>query len=148
VGIDNDIHEFFSAAGGWSTFDVTANAMFNTPYVPPVSTIAAHVNTLAGSEEIFFLDSNSDVHEIFAWSSTPLKWNNIASPINSVALPVYPETGPAPAAYPSSPLVTDVNPLGSVDEVYYIDKNYHLNVLRSPLSLPWSWAQVAAYAVP
>jgi hypothetical protein len=118
VGSDGHLHElFFSTAAIWSNIDITHNT--NGPALLPGTALTAHINTVAGSEEVYYFDTSENVRETWTWSTSPTSWNSPAASINSSA-------GGAPAAAVGSPLLTDINTLASLDDVYYIGTNENL----------------------
>jgi len=84
------------------------------------SALAAHVNTLTGTEEVFYLGSNNNVFLVTASSATPTIWWNgaLAGALNVQA--------GCPAAAAGSPLVTDINTQTNSDELYYISSGEQL----------------------
>ncbi|MGB6687499.1 MAG: hypothetical protein WBE76_06620 [Terracidiphilus sp.] len=122
VGTDQHIHELlFPAQPVWTNIDVTK--VSGAPAVPSVTSLAAHVNTIANREEVFYLDANSEIHQLWTSSLTPTLWRNVANTINAAS-------GGAPRAESGSPLVTDVITLENADEVYYIGEDKHLIQFR------------------
>jgi hypothetical protein len=115
VGTEGHLHElFFSAAAVWSNVDITHNS--GGPALVPSTALTAHVNIVAGSEEVYYFDTGGNVREMWTYSASPTSWNSPASSINSYA-------GGAPAAAVGSPLLADINTLASLDDVYYIGAN-------------------------
>lgn len=134
VGTDGHLHDlFFSAAGIWSNIDITRNA--NGPALLPGTALAAHVNTIANSEEVYYFDTSENVRGMWAWSSNPTTWNSPAASINSYA-------SGAPAAAVGSPLLTDMNTLASLDDVYYIGTNNNIYELSGG-----SWRSITWHSI-
>jgi hypothetical protein len=64
VRSDRHLHElFFSAAGIWSNVDITHNT--NGPALLPDTALTAHINTVAGSEEVYYFDTSQNVREMW-----------------------------------------------------------------------------------
>jgi hypothetical protein len=107
----------FGSNSEWSAVDVTVNSGTSTTAAAG-SALAAHLNTVAGSEEVFYLDSNRNVQEFWAASTSPLSWH--ASDVTTAA-------GGAPLAFAGSPVSTDVSTIDNTDHVFYIgvDQNVH-----------------------
>jgi len=110
------VFELSFSSNGWQSIDLTAKT--GAPAACVGSALAAHLNTLSGSEEVYFLDSNGNVHEFWTWSSAPTGWyaNNVTA-----------ASGDAPLAFPESPLTTDISTLDNTDHVFYVgtDQNVH-----------------------
>jgi hypothetical protein len=119
IDTSGELRELFFSPSSWSNIDVTK--VSGGPRPAAGSSLVAHVNTIAASEEVYFTDADSNVREVWAWSTSARAWNAPSYTINGQA-------GGAPAAAPGSPLATDMNTLANSDEVYYIgvDKEAHL----------------------
>jgi len=108
VGTNHHVYELlFSSAATWSSMDVTGQS--GAPDAVDGSMLAAHLNTSAGSEEVFFVNGNGALQELWTWSKAVPAWNT------------YPlDTAVAPEA--ATPLATDMDSLTSPsrDEVYYV----------------------------
>jgi len=108
----------FPGTAIWSSVDITAK--IGGVNASPVSTLAAHLNTLANanSEEVFFLDGNQNIQELWASSNTPNNWN-----ANNVTV----ASGGAPLAASASPLSANVSTIDNTDHVFYVslDQNMH-----------------------
>jgi hypothetical protein len=118
VGTDSHLHElYFSTSGIWSNIDVTAST--SGPALLASTPLVAHINSVAGSEEVFYFDPSSNVRESWAWSSSSTTWHSDAASLNSYA-------GGAPAAELGSPLITDVNTAALLDDVYYVGSNQNI----------------------
>lgn len=119
LGTDQHIYELlFTSAGDWSSIDVTATA--KAPNAASGTALTAHRDSLTGanSEEVFFLDANQHVQELWASSSSPIVWHS--SDLTAT-------TGAALAAQGSA-LTTDISTLDNTDHVFYIgssDKDVH-----------------------
>src|SRR4249920_2651300 len=65
LGTDQHAHELWESGGIWHAADPTAaagalNAVFGSP-------IVAQINTIASSDEVFYMGTDQDVHEL--WES-------------------------------------------------------------------------------
>lgn len=134
VGSDGHLHElFFSAAKDWSNIDITANT--KGPALLPGTPLTAHINSVASSEEVFYFDSTEHVREMWASSSSPTSWVSPAKSLNKTA-------GTAPVAEPGSPLITDINTLDALDDVYYVGKDKH--VFQLTYNGSWKYIDLTA----
>jgi len=120
LGTNQHVYELlFNSSGHWNWFDITQQLQTNYSWVPLVgvgSSLAAHVNPMNQTEEVFFLDSNGNVYEAWASSSSPSTWYAAGSgPIN----------GGNPAAS-GSPLKGGIS-FNNQDHLWYIgtDNNVH-----------------------
>ncbi|MGB9234058.1 MAG: hypothetical protein WCC04_06560 [Terriglobales bacterium] len=108
VGTNHHVYELlFSPSSVWSSIDVTGQS--GAPNAIDGSMLAAHLNTSANSEEVFFVAGGGPLQELWSWSKTVPAWNTY--PLDTA---VAPET--------ASPLATDMDSLTSPsrDEVYYV----------------------------
>lgn len=115
VGTNGHVYELLFSSSQWSSIDVTAKT--GAPSAATGSPLAAHLNTVAGTEEVFFLDSNKNVQEFWAPSTNPTGWNNGNVTAQSQGA----------LAFPGSPLSTNVSTIDNTDHVFYIgsDQNVH-----------------------
>jgi hypothetical protein len=108
IGTNHHVYELlFSPLSIWSSIDVTGQS--GTPDAVDGTMLAAHLNTSANSEEVFFVTGGGALQELWSWSTAVPAWNT------------YPlDTAVAPEA--ASPLATDMDSLTSPsrDEVYYV----------------------------
>jgi hypothetical protein len=111
IGTDQHVHELLFVSGTWTGIDVTSAS--GAPLAGAGSTLAAHLNTIAGSEEVFFVDANQNVQELWSWSTAAPAWHP-----SNVTL----AAGAAVLANPGSPLTADIDSVASpnTDEVYYV----------------------------
>jgi hypothetical protein len=108
VGTNRHVYELlFSPSSVWSSIDVTSKV--GAPNTGAGTALAAHLNTAAKSEEVFFVTSTGALEELWSWSTAVPAWNTSVLPVA-----IAPEAG--------SPLTTNMdsatNPVR--DEVYYI----------------------------
>ena len=120
-GTDLHVHEVLSSASGWTGIDLTAAT--NAPAVAGGGSLAAHLNTIAGSEEVFVVNANQTVEEMWTWSTATPGWHatNLFAGAAADATP----------ASPGSPLATDINSVssGKTDELYYIGTDGQIHQL-------------------
>jgi len=134
LGTNWHVFEMENQTGVWTASDVTTAA--GAPAVGPGSTLAAHVNVLAHSEEVFAVNADQSIEELWSFSTpaaVPPTWN---------AAGLFAAAGGSPVtAINGSPLATDINTAGSesADEVYYIgtDGNVH-GLSWNPNNKQWS----------
>ena len=109
VGTDQHLHEAVLESGAWTGVDATSES--SGALVGAGSALAAHLNTIAGSEEVFFVSVSQTVEEAWSWSTATPGWREYNTMQGSTAV--------APSA--GSPLVTDIDTVGGdTDEVYYV----------------------------
>src|SRR6266852_4346231 len=65
IGTDQHVHEFWNSAGVWHAADLTAVA--GGPNASLGSTIAAQINTIASTDEVFYIGTDRHVHQL--WNS-------------------------------------------------------------------------------
>ena len=126
VGTDQDVHAYiFPATAIWTNTNLTTTAG-----AAPVggNVLTAHENTIANSEEVFFVDSSSNIEELWAWSSAPTVWYRTPSLVAG-----------APSVYPSSVIVADVNSANGTDDVYYVSNS---SIFYQLSWTPWSLTQL------
>jgi hypothetical protein len=131
VGTDQHVHELRFHASTWTAVDVTL-ASHTTP-VGLGGAIAAHLNTLVNSEEVFFVNSDQTIGEQWTFSTATPAWN-AANLFQGVA-------GSPPLAIPGSPLATDIDSVSSTktDEIYYVGVDGNVHALWwLPSSGQWS----------
>jgi hypothetical protein len=114
VGANQHVYELlfspsptFSYMDVWSSIDMTNQ--FGAPLAGPGSMLAAHLNTTANSEEVFYINASGDLEELWSWETATPSWN--PATLNTT---YSPEAG--------SPLTTDMDSFASPawDEVYYV----------------------------
>jgi hypothetical protein len=112
MGTDRHVHELWCSSGIWYAADPTATA--GAPNAAAGSDIAAHVNTIATTDEVFYLGSDRHVHEL--WCSSGI-WH-AADPTAAAG---------ALNAASGSPIVAQINTIASSDEVFYMgtDQDVH-----------------------
>jgi hypothetical protein len=112
VGTDQHLHELLFANGDFTAVDVTSES--KGPLVGSGSALAAHLNTIAGSEEVFFVTSNQTLEEAWTWSTATPAWGEYNM------LQGYAASATPPS--PGSPLATDIDTVGGgkTDELYYM----------------------------
>jgi hypothetical protein len=122
IGTDRHVHEleFSFSSPQWMGIDVTAQS--GAGNVGPGSALTAHVDTAApgGSEEIFYVNTNQTIQEIWAPSVAQPAWTTYD--VFAVA-----NGGPVLAAS-TSPLTTNIYSATPVsNDLYYIgtDGNVH-----------------------
>lgn len=131
VDTDQHIYELLFLMSKWTGVDVTLASQ-----APPAgmgTALAAHLNTIAGSEEVFAVNSDQTIEEVWSWSTATPTWN--ASNLFQGA------SGSPALASPGSPLTTDINSVSSTktDELYYVGGDGNVYELWwSPSSWQWS----------
>ena len=115
IGPSQHVYEL-RFTGEWSYTDLTATTS-GTTAASIWTPLVAHLDTVAKSEEAFFLDSNQNVQELWASSTTPTTW---------YASNVTVASGNAPAAFPGSPLATTVSTIDNTDHVFYIGADQNI----------------------
>lgn len=119
VGTDQHVHELLFAGSQWSGIDVTQKT--GAPVVGTGSTLAAHLNTLVNSEEVFFVNSSQAIQELWSDSNVSPTWNTYNMFVGALGSPENADLG--------SPLATDIDSVTNParDELYYIgtDGNVH-----------------------
>jgi hypothetical protein len=112
IGTDGDVHEILLSGGRWSSIDMTAKTGARKPIAG--SQLAAHLNTIANSEEVFYVDSNQVVEEFWTGSYVVPDWNISNLGAHQLSL-----------ADPGSPLATSVDTAANParDEIYFIGTN-------------------------
>ncbi len=132
LGSDRHVHELRNASAGWTGVDVTV-ASHATLLAEAGSALAAHLNTIVGSEEVFFVNSDQTMGEAWSWSTTTPSWNS-ANLFHGAA-------GSPPVANAGSPLATDIDSVSSAktDELYYIGTDGNVYELSwSPNTEQWT----------
>jgi len=84
VGTDQHLHQALFTHSQWSGIDITAATA--APLPVPGSGLAAHLNTSAGSEEVFYVTPGAATEELFTFSTTIPTWhaeNPFASPVGT-----------------------------------------------------------------
>jgi hypothetical protein len=112
IGTDQHVHEMLFSNSQWIGIDVTA--VSGAPNAGPGSMLAAHLNTIVGSEEVLFVNANQGVQELWSWSSVTPAWNTANLFSGVVGSPVN--------ADPGTPLATDIDSATNParDELYYV----------------------------
>jgi len=122
IGANHHVYELlFTAPAVWKSVDLTAAS--GAPNAVNGSTLAAHLNTIPGSEEVFFLDVNDTINILWSWSS-PQKFDGWHT------YNVSRSAACAPAAAVGSPLSADVNTIDDTDDVYYVAADSNVHELR------------------
>lgn len=105
IGTDGDVHELLDSGGKWSNINMTVTTGARQPAAG--SKLAAHMNTIATSEEVFYVDFNDVVEEFWTGSYVSPAWNIVNLGV---------------AADPGSPLTTSIDTTTNPpqDELYYI----------------------------
>ncbi len=131
---DHHVHELIgSSSGAWGTVDLTAQS--GAPTVPTGGSLAAHLNTIAGSEEVYFVTPYRNVQVLWSQSTGTPGWHTYN--VNAAAgSPAYPLT--------TSTLSTDINTAVNPprDEVYYLGSDQHVHELFA--NGVWNYADVTA----
>jgi hypothetical protein len=119
MSVDQHLHELLFAGSIWRDIDVAGTS--GAPAIAVGSAIAAHFNTSAGSEEVYVVNQDQTIEEMWSWPSQTPTWH---------AQDAF--TGNAANAQPANigtPLVTDMDSVNGTlsDEVYYVgtDGNVH-----------------------
>jgi hypothetical protein len=104
IGTDGDVHELLYSGGKWSNIDMTATTGARQPAAG--SQLAAHTNTIATAEEVFYVDYN-DAIEMFR--------------TGSYVSPVWNISNLGGTADPGSPLTTSIDTAANPpqDELYF-----------------------------
>lgn len=114
IGTDKHLHELLFTHSVWQGIDVTAAS--GTPAPSAGSTLSAHLNTSANSEEVFYEEANHSLGVVFTFSTSTPTWAGYDL-FAGQALH-------APRAIAASALATDMDSaigLPLVDELYYFD---------------------------
>src|ERR1035437_68570 len=123
-GVDSNIYQL-SWPGTWQYANITALA--GAPNADYLSPVVSQVDPLYNRSEVFYLDSNQNIEELYydhkTWSHT-----------NLTAL------AKVPAAAAGSPLVSLVNPYAKTIQLDYLDSVGHIHELWSPNRATWSGA--------
>jgi 3D (Asp-Asp-Asp) domain-containing protein len=114
LGTDSHVHELWSSAGVWHAADPTAAA--GAPAAVSGSAIAAQINTIANTDEVFYLGTDLHVHEL--WSSAGV-WH-AADPTAAAG---------GPSAVSGSPVAAQINTIATTDEVFYLGTDQHVHQL-------------------
>jgi len=114
VGTDQHVHELLFSEGAWTGIDLTAES--GAPNVGIGTALAAHTNPLANpqSEEVFFIDANQTIQELWSWSVHPPAWQTYDVSQSAAGSPAL--------AAPGSPLAVDIDSVTNPhrDELYYV----------------------------
>jgi hypothetical protein len=112
VGTNQHVYELLFTASLWESIDVTQKS--DAPLVGAGTSLAAHLNTQAGSEEVYFVNQNQTIEELWSWSTPTPVWDAYDMFAGRAAQ--------ATLANPSSPLAADMDTVngGLTDELYYI----------------------------
>jgi flagellar biosynthesis GTPase FlhF len=125
---DQHIHEMlFKPSAVWTGIDVT------TQPVGPGSTLTAHINPIAESEEVFFVNSDGAIQEMSSPRMVTPNWTT--SNLFSGIVPA-----PKPAD-PKSPLIATFDSLTNprLEELYYVGTDGQFHELQSAKPGSWSW---------
>jgi hypothetical protein len=98
----------------WHVTDVTIAA--GAPVAAAGSALISHVNTLANSDEVYFLDANGHVDELW-WQNSQWHASDVTSAVG------------APLAAPGSALAGYINTVDHLDEIVYLGQDHHVNLL-------------------
>jgi hypothetical protein len=118
MGVDQHARELLFAGSIWSGIDVTGTS--HAPALAVGSAITAHFNTSAGSEEVFVVNQDQTLEEMWSWPSQTPTWNAQDTFSGNAASAQLVNLG--------SPLTTDMDSVSMLtDEVYYVgtDGNVH-----------------------
>lgn len=105
LGSDQHVHQLWFGSGIWHTTDVTAAAV--APTAISGSPVVAHADTLANTDEVFYIGGNQHILELW-WSGGV--WN--VSDVTTAAA--------APVAASGSSLSSHVDTIANADEVFYL----------------------------
>jgi hypothetical protein len=131
LGSDQHINELsWSSATGWHSSDVTSAA--GAPIAAGGSPVVGHIDSIAGTDEVFYIGSNQHVYQLF-WS--PSAGRNFGD--------LTLTTG-APAAVAGSGLSSQVDTIANTDEVFYIGSNQHVYELFYSASSGWNFGDLTA----
>jgi hypothetical protein len=114
VGTDKHLHEALFANGVWEAVDVTDQS--GAPEVGPGSALAAHLNTGANSEEVYYELGNKTIEQVYTFSTSTPSWVGGNTFTGNAAK--------AKKAVSASALATDMDSVFGtplVDELYYFD---------------------------
>jgi hypothetical protein len=118
IGTDNHVHELFIDGAGWVDNDLTASANAGAGAVPPTPTSDLTGYPLGNSQHVFFIGTDSHVHELFidgaGWAD-----NDLTASANAGAGAVPPT--------PTSDLTG--YPLGNSQHVFFIGTDDHVHEL-------------------
>lgn len=111
-----------TSTSAWQGYDL----QYSTSMPPPLQTSAPlDAYTVLNSQHLMYVDSNQHVHEVYLSGTGAQGWQQ-----NDPTVSAH-----APVAAADSPLTSYVT--GSVQHVFYLDENNHLNVLEANWSQPW-----------
>jgi len=112
VGTDQHVHELLFSGNTWTGVDATAQS--GSPNPNAGTSLAAHINTIANSEEVFFVNGDQTIGELWSWSTTTPAWNRNDISTSASGNPIL--------ASPGSPLAVDIDSVTNPqrDEVFYI----------------------------
>jgi hypothetical protein len=129
VGSNQHIYElFWTSATGWNFGDLTFTT--GAPAAGTGSGLSSHVDTVANTDEVFYVGANQHVYQLF-WSSSA-GWN-----FGDLTM----TTGAAVAAS-GSPIISHVNGIVSTDEVFYLASNQHVYELFWSSSAGWNFSDL------
>jgi hypothetical protein len=139
VDVNGDLREllFPDQYNVWQNLKITGNTGASAPSTGPYysTQLAAHENTITGTEEVFWTTASGNVYLASTASTYPPSWSNYSITGAAVAPPSGPSCAGSPLAVPGTPLATDINlfynnsggaaascAVGSTctDELYYI----------------------------
>ena len=114
LGTDQHVHQLWQSSGVWHAANPTAAA--GAPNAVSGSRVVVQVNTIANTDEVFYLGTDQHVHEL--WQSAGV-WH-AADPTAAAG---------APNAVSGSSLVAHINTIASTDEVFYLGSDQHVHEL-------------------
>jgi hypothetical protein len=129
VGTDQHVHEFRYANHAWEGIDLTAAS--RAAPVGVGSMLAAHVNQISGSQEVFFVNGDQTIEEIWSPANGLSAWKTA----NLTRL----AGGNTEAASLGGPLTAAVNTVSNTDDLYYIGSDGNVYGLSSPDNRRWSF---------
>ena len=116
LGTDHHVYQlWWYWSSGWHAGDLTAAT--GAPNAASGSALATEINTIAGSVELYYFDSNWKVSEL--WWSPNSGWYS-SDPTWGLG---------APSAAPGSSLVSLVNTRAGTVQVHYIAPDKHVHEL-------------------
>jgi hypothetical protein len=137
IGGNNEVDEYYKGTdshvyrlswdGAWQYTDITTAA--GAPNADYLSPVVSQVDPLYNRSEVFYLDSNQDVHELYYdYGSKNPAWKD-----SNITLLFK-----LPSAEAGSPIVSLVNPYANSIQVDYLDSAGHIHEMYSFNRTTWA----------
>ncbi len=134
VGVDQHVHLFrFVPSWGWQTTDLTIKT--GAPSATSTSNLASLMDSIDGTPDVFYEDSNGHVHILWLNPFT-VQWFTID---------VTAKAG-APAAASGSNIVGLLDTIDRTPDIFYEDSNGHVRILWYSPGASWYTRDVTAAA--